>query len=183
MRRLFALALLASFLLPFMLAYNALAENFSSSAKVGYPGANGGNVRGTGDYADEQTAAFRSTISVVDTKTTAGVLATTEFVLRGRQTLIVSPRFSSAGANCKIRIAYVHKTDDSYGSSSTDTSINKIKGWSDERTVTGDSTNQFEGSYYPAPDEYFSGEGAVAVRLIVTSAPSAGTCTFWMGSK
>jgi hypothetical protein len=55
-------------------------------------------------------------------------------------------------------------------------------GMPDERTVTA-GTGQFEGAYYVAPDEYFDGEGAVAIRVLVTQAPSSGTVTFWVGSK
>lgn len=158
----------------------AIAENFVTSAKSGIPGQP--NVLGSGDFTDAQTAAYRTAIAVVDTQTTAGVLAVDEFVLRGRQILIVSPRFSVSGANCKIRVVYVHKTDTSYGASATSTTINKIKGYSDERTVTA-GTGQFEGAYYAAPDEYYDGEGAIAVRVLVTQAPSSGTVTFWVGSK
>jgi hypothetical protein len=157
----------------------ALGENFAGTTKSGKPDV-AKNIVGTGDYTDAQTAAFRPTISVVDTLTTAGILATTEFMIEGRQGLIVSPRFSASGANCKIRIAYVHKT--TRDGSSSDTTLNILKGYSDERTLTAAST-QYEASYYPAPDEFFDGEGAIALRVLVTQAPSSGNVTFWVGSK
>lgn len=158
-----------------------MAGNFVGGGS-GFPG--DPNIVGSGDPKDIQTAAFRTGLSGADTLTTSGILTTTEFVLKGRQILIVAPRFSASGANCKIRVAYVYKSNLAIGANSTDTGTNFIKGLSDERTITA-GTVQYEGAYYPpvAGNEYFDGEGAIAVRVLVTQAPSSGTVAFWVGSK
>lgn len=158
----------------------ARAEDFSASKKSGIPGQPG--IVGTGDVPDIQTAVFRNTLSSADTLTTAGILATTEFVLEGRQNVKVSARFSNSAATCKVRLVYVYKTD--RAATSTDQTKNKIFGYSDERTLTA-GTVQYEASYYPtvAGDEYFDGSGAVAIRILITSATSAGTVALWVGSK
>jgi hypothetical protein len=176
MRRLLVLALL-------LLGLSGLAqgENFAGTNKSGQPSPTTSTVA-NGDFPDAQTAAFRSAIAVADTRTTAGILATTEFVLNGRQGILLNARFSASGATASVRVVYVHKT--TVPGSSTDTTINKIKGYSDVRTLTA-GTSQYEGAYYTpdAGDEFFDGMGAIAIRVIVTTAPSSGTVTFWVGSK
>ena len=159
----------------------ARGENFAGTDKSGRPSPTT-NVVGTGDYPDLQTGAFRTAIAVADTRTTAGILATTEFVLDGRQGVLVGARFSASAATVSVRVVYVNKT--SVKGSATDTAINKIKNYGEIRTLTA-GTTQYEGSYYVpnAGDEFFDGTGAIAVRLIVTTAPSSGTVTFWVGSK
>lgn len=159
------------------LAAGAIAGNITSPGDA-YPSAR----TSVADEKDIQTAAFRSALAGADTLTTTAILATTEFRLVGRPIVRVSIRFSNSGANCKIRLAYIYKT--ALAGTFTDAAINLITGYSDERTVTA-GTIQYEASYYPtvAGDEYFDGAGAVAVRVIVTQAPSAGTVTMWVGSK
>jgi hypothetical protein len=136
------------------------------------------------DDKDIQTVGFRTALAGTDTLTTAGILATTEFRLLGKTIVKVGVRFSNSAATCKVRLAYVYKTDLKASASSTNTGINKIIGLSDERLITA-GTVQYEAAYYPTVngDEYFDGGGAIAIRVIVTQAPSAGTVDLWVGSK
>lgn len=140
---------------------------------------------------DNNYAAFRSSLAVVDTLTTAGILATPEFTIGKRTTLMVGARLSSASATVSFQIVYVTKIPQA--TSPTDTTLytlssgqqvhgNTIKGYSPVITLTGDAT-EFEGSYYPSPDYLLDSERAVTARLIVRVAPSGGaTCSFWVGS-
>lgn len=141
----------------------------------GYPS----EIFALGYAYDSQTAAYRTGLSGADTLTTAGILAVTEFKLYGKQTITVSARFSNTGANCKIRVAHINKTDPE--GSATDTTINTIKGYSTEFTITAGSTT-YEGSYFPAPDQFFDGEGSTSIRVLITGATSAGTVDLWVGS-
>jgi hypothetical protein len=149
---------------------------WAGNGDPGYPE----TVASSGYKPDIQSAAFRSGLSGADTLTTAGILATTEFKAIGRPTLVISARFSSSGANCKIRLAYIYKSGDPSGSA-TATASNKIKGFSQEITLTA-GTTQYEATYYPAPDQLFDSEGSVTVRVLVTGATSAGTVDLWVGS-
>lgn len=190
MRRAFLIALLASLGLAGAFGVgvsvaprSARAENFLNTSKSGVPGVAG--VMGSGDFIDNQRALFRSAIAVADTRTTAGILATQEFILKGRQCLLISPRFSASGATATIRVYYVNKFDANNNptdvGSPTNTTYNKIKGYSDFYSITA-PTSTDEGTYN-AGDIAVDGAGAMAIRVLVTTAPSSGTLTLWVGSK
>lgn len=152
-----------------------VARLYGASGQHGEP-----NQFSAGGYEpDRQTAAFRSSLAVVDTLTTAGVLATTEFKVYGKTNIPIGARFSASGQTCQVEIAYIHKSD--VTATATDTSANTIKGWSSVITLTGTSS-QKEGSYYEAPDYVFDGDGAVTARVLLISAPASGTVTLWAGS-
>jgi hypothetical protein len=169
MRRFLVLLLLA-LVLPFLAGGAAVAENFGTTKKSGYPDRGTVNV---GYESDGQTLAFRTGLAGADTLTTSGIKATTTFVAKGRQTIIVNGRFSSPSATAVVRLAYVFRDEL--------TGAETVKGYSAKQTLTADST-QYEGAYYPAPDALFDSEAGVTLRVLVLSL-SAGTVDLWVGSE
>lgn len=133
---------------------------------------------------DHQTFAApnqRTALAVADALDTTTVLATPEFLMRGRQTIFVSARFSNSAQTCKVQLAYIFKSGNPVTGSATSQVINKIKGWSQVFTLTGSST-QKEGAYFEAPDALFDSEGSVSIRVLLIAAPAAGTVTLVTGS-
>jgi hypothetical protein len=167
MRRFLLLLALA---LPVLAGGVAVAENFGTTKKSGYPDR---GLVGIGYEPDCQAAVFRAGLSGADTLTTAGIKATTTFVVKGRQKLVVSGRASNSGATISIRIAYLFRDEL--------TGTETIKGYSAKTTLTADTVSH-EGSYFPAPDQVFDTEGAITARVLVETAASAGTFDLWVGS-
>ncbi len=121
-------------------------------------------------HPDKQEAAFRTGIAVVDTLTSAGILATPDFVVGNRETACISARFSQSGDSCKIVVFRVWKNKDG---------TNFIKGRSVEYTLSGGTTQM--ASVYMAPDQNVDTAGATDLRICVTSAPAA-SMDLWVGS-
>ena len=124
---------------------------------------------------DRQTAAFRGSSGSADTLTNAGILATTEFALGGRQNLAVSVRHSAAGATQKIRVLLIWKNPS--------TGTNYPLTLSDEVTFTANANSipDGDGNYYSQP-YVFCTFGASHARIIRSAAASSGTNTIWAGS-
>lgn len=177
------------FALLFLLVGSMVA--LGASGQLGYPG-NPTTQVGVGYSVDAQTLAtpnVRSAIAVVDTLTTANVLSLPEFKVLGRQTLILSGRFTNAAATVGVQIAYVYKAGDANGSATytggvdaTHSASNTIKEWSSVQTLTA-SSSLHENSYYESAPIYLDSNGAVTVRVCCTTAPSAGTVTLVLGSE
>lgn len=128
--------------------------------------------------ADKTTTNFR-TVSVVDSFTTALILATTRFNLAEqvatapylahgiRKNIGVSPRFQQPNATCTVQIAYC------YWDGTTET----INSFSDNIAFVGSNT-LIEGTYYTCPEWVFDSHGADAVRVLVTQTnPDVGNST------
>ena len=148
--------------------------------------------------------AFRATIAVADTLTTTNVLSLPALQVQGRTTALLGTRFTDASATVSFELAYVWRNPVATSDTSVTTRAfswktatwavpwqnqswtvadNVIKGWSATTTLTA-GTQQHEGSYYKATvgDYYLDLQRADTVRLVVTTGPSAGTVTFWIGS-
>lgn len=135
--------------------------------------ANTGQGVSTGYKFDRQLAAFRSSISAVDSTGSVSAAAnTTEFGALGRINIPVSARFSTASATVTVRL---------YGYWKNLAGTNTFLGCSDPITLTASSV-QDAGSLYAAPTYVFDSFGANYVRLVVVTAPSSGTVNFWVGS-
>lgn len=155
---------------------NLMGKAEGASGNPGGPPANGIQY-GQGYLYDRQTAAFRSALAGADTLTSVGILATTEFILNGRQTLTVSGRFSNASATAGVRVVWVWNPKAVGGASA-----NTITGISNEITLTATAaTTDSTGAFF-APTVAFDGGGAAYARIICTTAPSAGTFNIWGGS-
>ncbi len=120
---------------------------------------------------DRQTAAFRSTISAVDSTGSVSAASLASLEVGGRVNVPVSARFTAANQTCKVRL-YAYWLDGS---------TNRFLGCSDEVTLTG-STVQDSSGHYVAPTYVFDSYGAWSLRVVVTDAPDAGTVSFWAGS-
>jgi hypothetical protein len=125
---------------------------------------------GGGGSIDPQTAAFRGPLTVADTLTDAGMLATPALVTTGKANVYVSCRFANATDSCVIMLAYV-------------TPSGVVKGTSFQQTVNSQtvSVTDAAGLYY-AQDAIFNGEGALSVRVILVTA-ATGAVTFWCGDN
>lgn len=137
---------------------------------------NGGDTLGAvpASYkADRQVAIFRggTPLTAIDTKTEAGALATTEFVVNLRQNLSVSLRFSNAAATASIRVVRIYKVG----------ATSYVNGISEAVVCTASDWVDTAGRY-TAPDVVFDTMGCTHARVIVTTAPSAGNVTIWAGS-
>lgn len=177
-------------------------------AQAGNGDANSPNQVQDSGYAPDRGnfKAFRTRTAAqgADTLTTAGILATAAFQVQGRTSLIVHARSSDSAATASFRLAYVWRNP----AATSDTSVttrtfswktatwavpwqnesntvadNVIKGYSPVYSVTA-GTAQFEAAYYPVTsgDLYFDSERSDTVRILVTTAVSAGTYTFFVGS-
>lgn len=166
----------------------------------------------SGYATDTNFTAFRSAVAVADTLTTTNILSLPAFQVSGRTSAILSARFTDAAATVGVAFAYVWRHPNAIsdtdvtarafswktasftinGSNGTfvwatqsNASVvsNQIKGWSTTYTITAGS-QLTEGSYYrPAAGDYNIDTGrAVTMRLLVTTAPSAGSVTFRLGS-
>lgn len=195
--------------LAFAVACLALAATSPTRpARAGNGDANPPAQVTDGGYAPDRGnfQALRSTVAAIDTPTRAIVLATPAFQVQGRQTFYLGTRFTNSGATVSLRLAYVWR----HPSASSDTDVstrsfswktatwspppawlnqsysvasNVIKDWGQVTTVTA-GTVQHEGSYY-VPNGgplLLDTERADTIRVIVTTAPSAGSCDFWCGS-
>lgn len=166
----------------------------------------------SGYAPDTNFTAFRSTIAVADTLTTTNILSLPAFQVSGRTSAILSARFTDAAATVGVCFAYVWRHPNAISDTDVTTRAfswkvasfnvtggngtfawatqsnasvvsNQIKGWSTTYTITAGS-QLTEGSYYrPSVGDYNVDTGrAVTLRLLVTTAPSAGTVTFRLGS-
>lgn len=171
----------ASALVALALGAGAL---WAASGQTAYPGT--GAYTGQGYGTDQQTLAAPNirSISGTDLLTTAVVLALPEFKVFGRQTLILTGRFSNSAATVGVQIAYVYKSGDQAGSSTATAGavINTIKEWSMPVTLTAGTTLK-EGTYYDSPPVYLDSNAAVTCRVVCTTAPSAGTVVVVLGSE
>lgn len=135
---------------------------------------NRGGVRVSLTYgADEQTAAHRGPISVVDSTSIAGLTstATGRISVAGKPSVCVSARFTDSAATCKVRLlrSYV----DSLGAE-------HVLGLSAEQTLTASSFIDSSG-YYVAPDATLTTDGATRARVVLSGAVSAGSVYLWNG--
>ena len=137
---------------------------------------NDGDALGTQPAAwkfDKQIAAFRSTISAVDSTGSTSAASGTAFKVNGRKNLPLSARFTTAAEDCKVFLYYYWSPDRG--------TTNYFLGCSNEITLTAGAVQDANG-HYVAPTYVFSGNGAYSVRVVVSEAPSSGTVSFWLGS-
>jgi hypothetical protein len=131
---------------------------------------------------DRQTALLRTNVAVVDsaaaTATYANALLAHAVYDNGttaggaRQNLTVSPRFSVASANCKIRVLAFN----------TISGAQFFLGATDEQFVVAHATQQDGSSRYVASTVTFDTFGASALFVVVSQAPSSGVVSFAVGS-
>lgn len=146
-------------------------------------GANGqipilNSIVGNAYQPDGQTAAFRTGLTGIDTATVTAYLATTEFVLgnssASRQNVSIGGRFSSgvAGTTVGVSVLYVWKN-------ASNTNVAYALG--PEITLTARAT--VDASSKSMSSTFLTdGFGATALRIVVTTAPSAGNVDLWVGS-
>lgn len=144
---------------------------FAASGDVGLP--NGQQVTAVGYNIDTTSAACRPGLAVVDTLTTAGILAVQDYVVNGRQTISIEGRASSSGATIGVQVVKIYK--------SKTTGTSTIVGYSPIFTLSA-GTVLYEGTYYVAPGIPVDTSGATNIRVIVLVAPSAGTFDLWVPS-
>lgn len=134
---------------------------------------------------DHTTGSFRPTTSSIDSLTTSKVLNTPSFDLFDslnntidnafniRKNIGVSARFQAAAATCQVQLAYC----------SWNGSTEVIATWSTVITLTASSVLH-ESAYYESPEFTFPSNGAIRVRiLLTTTASTAGNqTTLWARS-
>lgn len=137
--------------------------------------------------SDKQTAAFRSSIAVVDTAATtvsdANLALCSEFdcgapgvIGAARKTITVTPYFSVAAATVSVTVYTAYKADPTVA---TYTGVKK----QGPVTFTAPASGSARGGLYIAPTEFFDSTGANVAFIVVSTAPSSGTATFWVGSQ
>lgn len=136
----------------------------------------GGGVS-VGYKADRQTALFRDDVAVVDTAATTvsgtNLNLTPQFGVNGRKNVTVSARFTDAAAT--VSVTYVACYED-------DTGAVTPLGYLGPITLTAPASGFRVNTLYTAQTYVFDSLGGNTGFLLVSTAPSAGTVDFWVGS-
>lgn len=197
--------ILAALLVAFVVVLGVLTRQSAPVAHAGTGDVNPVSQAVDDAYSpDTNFQAFRSALAGADTFTTAAVLATPAFQVGGRTTFYLGTRFTNSAATVSVRLAYVWRNPSATSDTSvTATSIswrnatwpfpntnttytpaaNVIKSWGAVQTITA-GTVLHEGAYFvpTTGDLFFDTERAITIRVLVTTAPSAGTVSFFCGS-
>lgn len=162
-----ALALLAGFLVAVSLGADGDGLRLTKSAHFNaYP-------------VDRQNGAYRTGLTAVDDTDLATIAAATtidSFVIGGRQTLSVTPRIGTSGATVTLTIVYMFTGNDRAGNDVTD----EIVAIKTSAAFTGGSFNDDE--HFLGATQLFDTYGATHCKIIVSTAPSAGTVDIHAGS-
>ena len=126
--------------------------------------------------SDRQTITYRASTASVDTKVAAGasgyLTVVPEFKVNGRQNITINARFSTAAATVGVRVVcYWKPVAGTYYNTTC----------SPEIIITANDIKDQNGRYM-ANAEPFDTYGAYFCKVLITTAPSAGTVEVWGGS-
>ncbi len=146
----------------------------------------GANITGsvqTAYYPDAQTVALRTGVVIADSTSIATLTSTTtqEFVLGNdggcRSNISVSGRFSNSGQTCVVKILYLYRANGNRSGPPT-----TVLGSTLPITLTAGTLTDPTTGFFEAPTFYFDASGATSARVVVITAPGAGSVDFWLGS-